>query len=435
MDELVRKKPTASFLGLVLVLVMTAFIQEAPIPQEQEAGQETQREPVIPMEKGKLLTVLEFLETPPPPGLLPLRKVVELQPTGYAKPPALFHEGVLVVASRDGVVDGYDEETGEFLWKLGFPDKEFLPPCATTYGLLLSTRDGTLLEVDTSTGAVTEESSTPISLALAPLLTDESYLLASPEGEIVALDLWTKQQLWIADTEEPPAALAVGGDLLVVSGAGGTLTAIEVGSGRLRWKHRGRGGFLAPAVFDAKAERLYIGDEAGDFYSLSVDKGKTHYRWSFGAAIVHPVLIEGDDLYLVSYANTLVAYRTRNGHELWRVNLPGRPASLPVRINQRIVVATMDGFIVEVNPIRGRRAGAPFKAPGPLRGNAGFYPPYTALTLITGNILLLETAPPELPPLTEPEEEAETGEEEPATTGPPSKRPPKKGPPKKGPAK
>ena len=132
--------------------------------------------------------MLEFLETPRAPGLLPLRAVIELQPTGYALPPVLFHEGILVVTSRDGVVEGFDEETGEFIWKLGFPDKEFLSPLATTYGLLLSTRDGRLLEVETSTGVITEESSIPISLTLAPLITDELYLLASPEGEIVALD-------------------------------------------------------------------------------------------------------------------------------------------------------------------------------------------------------------------------------------------------------
>jgi hypothetical protein len=170
-----------------------------------------------------------------------------------------------------------------------------------------------------------------------------------------------------------------------------------------------------------------VGDDTGDFYSLSADKGKTHYRWEFGASIVHPVLIEGDRLYVVSYANTLVAYRTRNGHELWRSDLPGRPASQPVRINQCIVVATMDGFIVEVDPSRGRRAGAPYKAPNNIRGDARFCPPFAALTLITGNVLLLEKAPPQLPPLTPTEEEAEPGEEK-----PPTKRPPKKGPPKKG---
>jgi outer membrane protein assembly factor BamB len=345
-----------------------------------------------------------------------LRKIAELQPADYPQTEAFFQEGILIVASRGGVVEGFDVETGEFLWKLGFPGKGFLPPRAVPGGTLLSLSDGTLLEVETATGKIQKETSAPIPLAVAPCVSDTRVVLASPTGEVVALDSATQQPIWKVATGETPSALSMGSDLVVVSGAAATLTAIDVETGQLRWTLRGRGPFRAPAVFDSKAERLYIGDEAGVFYSLSSKNGKTHYRWELGAAIVHPALLEGDRVYIVSYGNTLTAYRTGNGHELWRFNLPGRPASKPVRVRERIVLATMDGFVVEVNPARGRRGTTPYRAPSGLQAKASFYPPYAALTLLSGKILLLETAPPE-PDSASTEDEPQPGK----------KRPPKKG--------
>jgi outer membrane protein assembly factor BamB len=375
----IRLTPTLLSLSLALMLLSTRFQQNPP----QETPESEQAEPFVGPPAPP----------PPPPGLLPLRELAEIKPSNYPEPPALFHEGTLVVVCRGGVVEGFDAETGEFLWKLGLPGKVFLPPRATSRGILLSTADGTLLEADASTGEISKESVAPIALALAPLISDTIHVLASPEGEVVAIDPATDQPLWRVEIGEAPGALAKGGDLVVVSGSRDTLTAVEVVSGQIRWSLRGRGPFRAPAVFDAKAERLYIGDGAGVFYSLSAKNGKVRYRWELGAAIVHPVLLEGDRLYLVSYANTLTAYRAGNGHEMWRFNIPGRPASQPVRVNQRIAVATMEGFIVEVSPDRGRRRGSPYKAPTSIRANASFYPPYAALTLLPGPILLLETAP------------------------------------------
>jgi hypothetical protein len=66
----------------------------------------------------------------------------------------------------------------------------------------------------------------------------------------------------------------------------------------------------------------------------------------------------------------------------------------------RLIVATFDGHVVEIDPMRGRRAGQPFKAPVTIRDHPSFDPPFAALTLYMGRILLLSTKPPtpEIPP-------------------------------------
>lgn len=340
----------------------------------------------------------ETAPPPPPPGLLPLKEVAEIDTVGYPGAPLLVHEGLLIVVSREGVVEAYNVQTGAFCWKLGFPGRELLSPRPVPEGLLLSLRRGAVIQVEVLTGKILKETPTPIPLAIAPLPGGTVYHLASFEGEIVAYDPLSGNTLWRASSGEPPAALARGDGLVVVSGARGSLTAMEAGSGEIRWRLRGRGAFAAPAVFDAKGEKLYVGDEAGTFYCVSTKNGKIDYRWETGAAIASPALIEADVVYVVSYANTLFAYRAGSGNELWRVNLPGRPASGPVRVGLRLVVATLDGQIVEVNPFeRGRLGSQPYQAPSNIRPAPAFAPPYAALTLYTGGVLLLETGSPPVP--------------------------------------
>jgi outer membrane protein assembly factor BamB len=319
----------------------------------------------------------------------------------------LFHEGVCIIACRDGIVEGYRADTGEFLWKLGLPEKKFLPPQPLPEGLLIASRDGTLMLVETETGKIRQELSAPVSLIMAPLVAESVFYLASSEGEVLAYEPDSNQVRWKSETQEPVSALSLGGNLLTVSGATGTLTAIETTRGNVVWTFRGRGAFRAPAVFDAEFKRLFVGDGAGTFYALSADKGKVRYRWETGASIMDPVLLEDDLVYVASYANTLFAYRAGKGHELWRINLPGRPASGPFRVNQRLVVITQNGFVVEIDPVRGRRSRAPFKTPDNIRPPASVYPPYTAMILFSRRVHLMETAPPEIPEM--PQEETPEG--------------------------
>ncbi len=87
----------------------------------------------------------------------------------------------------------------------------------------------------------------------------------------------------------------------------------------------------------------------------------------------------------------------RNAH---RVSLPGRPASGPVRFGRRLVVATYDGAVVEVDPEKSEVTKV-YEAPGDLGSPPTFLPaapaPGTdwfashriALSIRTGEVLLL----------------------------------------------
>jgi outer membrane protein assembly factor BamB len=311
--------------------------------------------------------------------------------------PVLIDAGRVTVTADTGVAWCLDAETGGIIWKREL-DGTLLPPSAGPGGVVLARSDGRLLLLDYEQGETRLEVATEFPLALTPLVREGVAYLAGPGGEAAAFNLEEKRLLWKAATGEPARALASGAGLLVVSGGQGTLTALSLDDGKARWSFRGEGAFEAPAVFDAQQEQLFVGDTGGTFYSLSAKEGKKRYRWKTGAAITVPILLHEKRVYVASQANTLFAYTEGGGHEQWRVDLPGRPASAPVVAGPFIAVATLTGEIVEFNTTTARRGGTPFKAPADIRAPPTLSPPRAAVLLRSGRLILLLTGHPPPPP-------------------------------------
>ena len=363
---------------------------------------------------------------PPPEGILPVGEIARLSFTPSDRPRAFLHQDRLVIVTASGAVEGHDAATGEFRWKLGLPGEALFAPVlyrSDPFELLLSSASGRVFVVDAVTGEIRRETQLPFGLALAPLVDLPGLYAGTPGGEVVAFDAETGSERFRAQVGEPALALASSGGRIIVSGSGHTLSALEAGTGAEEWRFRGRSGFPAPAVF--ARDRLYIGNEAGEFYCFALSDGDTRFHWATGASIPFPALVEERFVYVTSYGNDLYAYRAGGGAEQYRVKLPGRPASGPVRFGRRLVVATYDGAVVEVDTDKGAIAKT-YAAPGELGSGPAFLPrlaPITqtiseaspdaewysaqriALVLRTGEVLLLghrpqveEAKEPEPPP-------------------------------------
>jgi outer membrane protein assembly factor BamB len=389
-------------------LASARVLNSAP-PQEvqQQQGAESEDTDATPKKAKRV------------PGLLPLKVAAELDPGGRPTAPALYHEGALIIATDKGEAQSYDAETGVLQWKLGLPGKQPLAPTLfLPAGVLLAYRSGMLLLADPTTGQIHREQSLGATLTLPPVIGNDTLYLATEDGPIMAYAWEEAREVWRVSLGEPALAMSVGGGLLVVSGRSGSLVALDAVTGTPVWEFRGEGVFQAPATFDAKAENLFIGDSEGFFYSLSARTGKTRFRWGTGAAITVPPLVEEDHVFMVSYANTLFVYRPGNGHELWRANLPGRPASAPVRVRRRVVVVTLDGQVVEFGNAPRASTVIPYAAPSEILPFPSYKPDGMVLPLRSGKILLLKTKAPKPPA---PETPPTGGEEE---SAPPSAVPP-----------
>lgn len=320
----------------------------------------------------------------PPPGLLPVGEVARLDYPPRERPKLLLYGNHLVVVGRSGFAEGYHAETGAFAWKLGLPGEELFQPIVfeaapvergetDVLTVVLSSPSGYVVFVNGLTGEIQQETRLPFELALPPTRGPGNVLyFATPSGEVVAYDVDADEVVFQTETGERPLAVASSDSVLVVSGDSQTLTALELPSGTPRWTFRGRAAFHASAVFDDSGNRVYIGDDAGEIYCLEAGTGEVKFRWSTGAAIRSPALVEGERVYWTSFANTLFAFHASSGDEHWRANLPGRPATGPMRVRNRLVVATYDGILVEINPGRGQ-VGERYRAPGEILEPPSFF--------------------------------------------------------------
>ena len=149
--------------------------------------------------------------------------------------------------------------------------------------------------------------------------------------------------------------------LLLVSLGSGGVAAVAASrgttSGTVRWQAAGAGPVTGP-VLPFPAERLaFFGDEGGDLTAVDLESGRERWRWELAEGFHHQPLLSRGRLYAATKANSLYCFDAKRGGERWRAALPGRPAAAPLRIAGAILVVTRDGLLVEVNAETGARIG------------------------------------------------------------------------------
>jgi outer membrane protein assembly factor BamB len=302
----------------------------------------------------------------PPDGILPIAEIARLEYGPRDRPQVEIVGSSLLVTTASGLVEDHDALSGALIWKLGLPESTFFRPLllrSDPLELFVASPSGHAVRVRGSDGELLQELELGSPVALAPLIAGSLSIVGTATGEVIAYDIASASERFRIDSGEAPAAMAFDAGLLVISGSAGTLTAIDVEGGAVRWTFRGRAGFMAPASFGVKGDKLYVGDDAGDFYCIGARNGHVRFRWPTGGAIRDRPLVEGKRVYVTSYGNTLYDYDADGGAEQWRVSLPGRPATSAIRVHRRLLVFTFDGVIVEVDPEKGQ-IGKSWAAPG-----------------------------------------------------------------------
>ena len=172
-----------------------------------------------------------------------------------------------------------------------------------------------------------------------------------PEGEAASL---------VAVPAPADSAGSVPPLLLVSLGSGGVAAvAASPGttSGTVRWQAAGAGPVTGP-VLPFPAERLaFFGDEGGDLTAVDLESGRERWRWELAEGFHHQPLLSRGRLFAATKANSLYCFDAKRGGQRWRAALPGRPAAAPLRIAGAILVVTRDGLLVEVNAETGARIG------------------------------------------------------------------------------
>ena len=124
--------------------------------------------------------------------------------------------------------------------------------------------------------------------------------------------LWTYDA---GDSIESSAAIADGSVYVGVDSA--DLLAIDLQTGKLRWKYRAKDGIgeSSPAVHDGV---VYIGDLSGLLHAVRAADGKALWTFKTGAEIRSSPVVTGDRILIGSYDGSLYCLSARDGKMLWK---------------------------------------------------------------------------------------------------------------------
>lgn len=223
----------------------------------------------LPMVRGDSL----FAATGRPDGSvytvdLARRKVNWRRPVGDAAGGAVYFQGTILLATREGQVFGLSPSDGRSIWVTNLEAPIWGYPVfdSTRALLLLPARNGKLFAVDARSGEKRWVAELERPLAGVAVSAD-GIAAVSIKGDISFLDGLNGNVLWTSlakTTVSSPPVIA--GDLVIVAGLDGTVTAFRRGNGSPAWKKSLGGPFRSePAV---RGDRMVAAAASGQVWLL-----------------------------------------------------------------------------------------------------------------------------------------------------------------------
>jgi outer membrane protein assembly factor BamB len=228
--------------------------------------------------------------------------------------PALAN-GLVYTGGADGLVHGFDVETGRPHWELRLPDA-VVSSLAVADDRLFVAAGRTVFAVDA---------------------TRVPEATAVPRGIVAA----TREPVWRTNFDTRIGSAVAVRDGRVVVGTDDGVMALAADDGSRRWKTETRTPVPgSPAVAD---DRIVVATAGGGLLGLAPD-GEELWRANFGVRLdTSPVVADG--ICYLAAENVLAAVGTANGGLRWRVRREGSTPATPVAVDGRLYVTDWNGTL------------------------------------------------------------------------------------------
>jgi outer membrane protein assembly factor BamB len=150
--------------------------------------------------------------------------------------------------------------------------------------------------------------------------------------------LWTYEA---GDGIQSSAAIADG--VVYVGVESADLLAIDLATGKLRWKYRAKDGIdeSSPLVHDGV---VYVGDIAGTLHAVRAADGKGLWTFKTDSEMRSSPVIDGDRLFIGSYDGNLYCLSVKDGKVLWKFTTSSYVHATPAIAGGLIYIAGCDEF-------------------------------------------------------------------------------------------
>lgn len=228
------------------------------------------------------------------------------------------------------------------------------------------------------------------SIESSPLLIGDKLLVTTLRGKLICLNKITGEQLWMFAV--PPgnrmnmihSSPATDGSLVFFGSDDGTLYAVDINDGKLRWKASMEGALMSsPSVSGGKVyigstgewyrafnaadgkiawekslganiaasqavddRHVYIGTTGRVFYCLNKDDGSVVWKYTANSLFNAAPFVAGEIVYIGCADKTLYAFRANTGELLWQLKTDGRIKTMPVAWKQFLIVMSEDDAVL-----------------------------------------------------------------------------------------
>lgn len=288
-------------------------------------------------------------------------------------------DGVVYVYDAAGVVSGFKVANSGATWHVGAYPAGARDPVgggglAVAGGrVYAATGYGELVAIDVATSSLLWRSKLDAPARSAPAVGGGKVVVTAQSGVVQAFDAATGAAGWRASTEVSGAALAGAGsaaiaaDTVVVAGSTGQILAFDLATGSAKWQASitGRSSISAiTGLRDASASPVVHGDAVyatgigGSLVALDLKTGDVRWQQPIGSA--ETPVISGGSLFLIDLENRMIAVDLKTGKVIWSQTLPPRPSSNrkgswagPVMAAGKLWASSNDGRIASVDAVTG----------------------------------------------------------------------------------
>jgi outer membrane protein assembly factor BamB len=289
------------------------------------------------------------------------------------------------IGSGDGSLYAIDRATGRSVWRFRAGSPVDASPAVAGGVVVAATLSGRMFAVDEVTGKLRWTLQTgpalPLNTAVAgdwdlwassPVVVGQSVVIGGPDGVVYALDLSSGRVRWRATTTgRVRATPAVHDGLVVVGSWDGRIYALDLKTGAERWVHHtvGDSADVTQCGFDCRAVqgsaaidrgRVFVGSRDGALYALDLATGTRQWRVSHHGSwvIASPAVHDGRVFAGSSDGHFIQAVDAATGKELWHLRTDANVLASPLWLRGTLVVATHkthapSGELLAVDPSSG----------------------------------------------------------------------------------
>ena len=255
--------------------------------------------------------------------------------SGFSSSCAVVSQNLLFVGTLTGELHVVDLVTGNGVGSRDFGSAIVGTPVVKGVHLFITLGSGeeSLISYDLIAGKTTW-SILLGDIESAPLIFDHRLVVATVKGSVVCVEQETGVTLWRFDipahgrTRMIHSSPVSDGDIVVFGCDDGTLYAVGLDDGILRWKAPTGSAILASPSFENGI--VYVGSLDQYFYAFDAGNGSMRWKRSLGSEIYSSQALDGQNVYVGTAGGIFFALNKTTGSISWQFVANGPLSASPV---------------------------------------------------------------------------------------------------------